>query len=276
LRKCALRFLFFCLILPLYAIQWPVEDPELLFGFGSPQGDSVSSALGLQGETDLVRSFKEGELIFSASEGYGGFGEGSGIAVLQHDDGFRSCYGSILPDKKLMYRSRLTERDVLGRAPEKLLFAIRDSRLNQWVNPFFMFSIEDDHLKPKVESVILEKDEGRIYLSQSSRVVSGSYRLLLKVSDKMYDEGEELLPNSVKVRYLGQVLFSLSLDSLSSKDGRFLFNGSDTVEGNSLFTEEGYMDVGNITINQGKGLLEVELTDYQGNRTIGAYYLNRG
>jgi len=248
------------------ALQWPMEGTELLSGFGSPSGPYVSTGMELTGEKGIVRPYQEGEIIYMAP---------SGIVVLEHDNGFRSCYGRIDPAKDLDNRSYLNEGDILGEAPEGLLFSIRDSRLNRWVNPFYMFSARDDDIRPEVEDVLLRRNDTSFPLSEESSPPAGTYRLLVKISDRVTREGVPLLPYSVKIRYLGQTLFALSLDSLSHQDGKAYFEGAGKIAAQGLFTPEGYLDGGEIIINQGKGLIEVELTDYKGNRTLRSFSLNR-
>ncbi|MDC7223976.1 MAG: hypothetical protein PQJ60_09560 [Spirochaetales bacterium] len=279
MKRPGLSIVVFFLSLTVYAIQWPVLESELLYGFGSPMEDGVSSGIGLKHSEEspsAVRPYHDGELIFMARDGYG-LNEGAeGIVVLSHEDGFRSCYGRIEPERDLESRSYLEEDDSLGLAPEELKFAIRDTKLDQWVNPFFMFSVGEDSVDPTVESVILEKEGRRYSLADSSRLAAGSYRLLIKVYDQMERGGPPFLPYSVKIRYLGVVHFSLSLDSLVGRDGKSCFDSGELIEADGLFTDEGYLNGGQIIINQGKGLLEVELTDYRGNRTIRSFPLNRG
>jgi hypothetical protein len=257
------------------ALQWPMEEAELLSGFGSPSGPYVSTGMELTGEKGIVRPCQEGEIIYIARSEDGGSLSEKGIVVLEHDNGFRSCYGLIEPAKDLDSRSYLNEGDILGEAPEGLLFSIRDSKLNRWVNPFNMFSVRDDDISPEVEEVLLRRKETSFPLSEESSPPAGTYRLLVKISDRVGREGVPLLPYSVKIRYLGQTLFALSLDSLSHQDGKAYFEGAGKIAAQGLFSPEGYLDGGEIIINQGKGLIEVELTDYKGNRTLRSFSLNR-
>ena len=271
------RFCFlFALIIAvsLHAIQWPMEEPELIHGFGNTGEGVVESSIRLKGKDGQVRSYNEGELIFLAREGYGLPGT-EGMVILQHEGGFRSCYSGLDVEKNLENRSYLKEGDPLGTTDRGLEFSIRDSALNQWVNPFFMFSVEDDLLEPVVEDVILTRDGQTYSLGDSSTLAAGNYRLKVRISDRMDEAGAVLFPYSVKIRYLGQVQFSLALDSLVSRQGRMYFEGNGSRPADSIFTEEGYLDAGEIIINQGRGLLEVELTDYRGNRTTRAFPLNR-
>ncbi|MDC7220862.1 MAG: hypothetical protein PQJ59_13085 [Spirochaetales bacterium] len=267
--------LFFLSLIPLYSIQWPIVEPELVDGFASPLETGVSHSIGLRGEGRSVVAYDEGELIFWAPEGYGPGAEGSGVAVLEHKDGFRSCYGNLITEKSLDSRSFLREGESLGVVPEGLRFSIRDSDLSCWVNPFFMFSAGEDGESPLVEEVLLEREGKALVLTGNSSVPSGSYRLLVRISDRMEDEGALILPYSVKIRYLGQVHLSLTLDSLTIKDGIPYLGEDLLIKGEGLFTNEGYLDGGDIVINQGKGLLEVEVADYWGNRTTRSYSLNR-
>ncbi len=269
-------FLFLLILCPfsLFSIQWPMGKPELIHGFGKIEDEVVENGICLKGENDRVGAYNDGELIFMADEGYGPPGS-EGMVVLQHDGGFRSCYSGIIPENNLENRSYLKEGDQLGTAPQGLEFAVRDSTLNQWVNPFFMFSVENDRIKPVVEEVLLEKNGQVFSLADTTSLAAGSYHLLLKISDRMDNSGVDFFPHSVKIRYLGQVHFSLSLDSLVSRDGQIYFVGNDRRPADSFFTEEGYLDGGEIVINQGRGLIEVELSDYQSNRTLRSFALNR-
>ena len=261
----------------LSALQWPVDEPVLNETFGTPHDSRLGVGISLESNNLSIKPYKAGELIFWAPHSYGP-NEEDGVIVILHEDGFRSSYGRMKPAVNTENRSFFKEEDLLGHirhgtVNDTLLFAIRDSRLNLWVNPLFMFTSMQDDIPPQIEGVYLEEGGSRIELKGSQKIPARSYRLLIHCIDKITKDGLIMYPHGVKVRYLGTVIYSLSLDSLSSREGQYNFEGS--VLNGSPFTSEGYIDAGTLDVIGGKGFLELEVTDYRGNRTIRQFPINQ-
>jgi hypothetical protein len=256
----------------LFSLQWPVEDPVLTTSFSSPHRGLLTVGISLDSEMRDVKPYRQGEIIFWASENYGP-DENDGVIVLLHDEGFRSCYGRITPNINTEHRSYFKEEDQLGERENPLLFSIRDSRTNLWVNPLFMFTSLNDNINPVIDGVYLETEKERIELTGRQIIPPQSYRLLIDTTDFMVKDGIPLVPYQVKVRYLGRVVYSLSLDSLVSREGILKVEGNP--QGESPFTNEGMINGGILGITGGKGFLEVEVIDYRGNKTSKQFPLNQ-
>lgn len=272
--RIALGFLLLIQSLTLVALQWPVGEPLLIRTFGESEEGVLETGIRVGSPSGAVRPYLPGEMIFRDTRHYGP-GVDQGVIVLQHDNGFRSCYGRLEPAQNTKERSYFKEEDQLGRVTEILRFSVRDVESNLWVNPLFMFTAPRDRFEPRIEEVLLVSGDQTLDLSRNPIVPSGDYRLLLRVTDRIDREDLPVFPYQIKVRYLGSVIFSLSLDSLSLREGVVAFEDNRRERREISFTDEGLIDGGILSIGSGRGELEVEAVDYSGNHRVHRFSLNR-
>lgn len=192
------------------------------------------------------------------------------MLVLEHENGFQSIYSRITPSETRQDRDRVSAGEYL-KAPlgEEAAFScsffIRDSQLNQMVNPMVLLPVPDDDLSPRIESFILRDGERSIELkgrNEDFSVPAGNYQVYIRAVD-ISDGGGRQMPYSYALYNLGSLLLEREMDAVVLQEKGRSFKDGQTLE--SVFSMTSYVRMGELILTSGQSILEISVTDVRGN-----------
>jgi len=224
------------------SLEWPLEDPTIVAGFGHSADGRVLRGVRLIGASREVRAIGSGELIFS--RGPGRFATvppalGS-YAVLEHAGGLRSVYAHLdqLPADRRTgdshARAAVAAGETIGRiglvdfaGVDGLLLSIHDPRAGRAVNPLSVLPALVDQAAPAIAIVELMVTIGDAARSptavelapgstdQLAAVASGRYDVAIAVTDSLGSARSSTEPAHRVVLYLdGREHGVVTLDAL--------------------------------------------------------------
>lgn len=282
MRKSLVLIFLIISIASLAAFQWPIAGGFITASFGENDGDSFLKGIRISGYGSIVSPFLDGELIYYSNEANSIAPVMGNTKVLHHSNGFRSIYGHMEPFSDPLGKINLTEEDQLGlvgdsgKAFEKsLFFMIYDTKMDQYVNPQIILPPSGDKVAPRIESVILEINGSQIYLSDQNRIKSGRAKIYGRVvdSDGRIGRPIETVPYSITVFYLGNEINQIKFDILKEENDELILKGGNPVSFGSLYSSD-VIFLGEISLSNGVGYLEIAASDISGNNSMKTYQLN--
>jgi hypothetical protein len=148
------------------------------------------------------------------------------------------------------------------------LLRIRDSRSSLWVNPALFVKDFYDQRAPRIESLILSGDSGRVLMPESrkitSRILQGEYSIVVQATDPWSRNEESSGIFRWKVLLDGQVLSDRKLDAarITSEGLDFMELGAPS--GRLVSGTEGLL-LGKTFLAKGSHVLRITVYDFSGN-----------
>ena len=258
------------------ALQWPVPVDRMSSSFLDGRGGSAEPYFEFK-DYESMRPFDTGEVVFRyAPDRYGALaGAGEAILVLEHENGFQSIYSGISEQELRPDREKLSVGEFL-KAPDPdsesesayCRFEIRDAHLNQLVNPFILLPSVADKMPPVIESVLLVHGAEEFILEEDLSLSTGRYSIYVRGRDP-YGEGMSRMPYAYLLYNLGTLMLERRLDAVRQDDYGLVFKDGQSID--SVFSRKGYVYLGTINLTSGQSVLEISLTDVQGNENSRSY-----
>lgn len=268
-----------------FSFEWPIEEPQVVSTFGSPEGRSYKKGIELSSAESEVAPIERGEVIFRGSE----YAQGShdiplplgNMVVLQHERGIRSVYGHLAAavDQAAPFYDasesfgRIGSSGIIDR--ELIFLQIIDSEVNRFINPMLSLPSLADSAEPRLEAVTLQAGSTTYQLDRDQEVTQGEYRMLIETFDvsSALDSLQRMAPYSIKVYLNGEEQISLGFESLSVKDWTAVPTSQREVSAPELYSGQWLYNLGRLMLQPGVALIEVFVSDFAGNEISRTYRL---
>jgi peptidase M23-like protein len=254
--------------------QWPTDSFSISAGFGQSWSETYSRGMELTGPVQPVFPVSEGDVVYVGSAAGGSVSQLGVVVVVEHDRGFRSFYGHLEEGSTPEPGSHVTESTQIGQIGQTgfasrptLYFSILDTEAGAYVNPLLLLPTIDDTVDPRVISVFAQNSEALYDLGAGSDLASGEYVILVGCEDRMVRDGEPVAPYAVVVVVDGQEQMSVTHDRIVFADGYPRLYPGPEVGYNGLRASDGSYVGGLVTIPAGRTLIEVIVSDFQGNES---------
>jgi hypothetical protein len=271
---------------PVFAYQWPVDDPAVVAGFGQNSFGAFYRGVAVTGKTGDVRPIEKGDLVFY-NNGENDAGVPSvlgGFAVIQHGGNLRSIYGHLSLSEEITgdRETDFSVKDSLGTVDDsglterpQLFLAIQDLNLEQTVNPYLILPRIEDKTRPAIRNVTLKSAAAEIVFPAAGGVPAGQW----EVSADVFDEAalRYFLPTAVYRMALyvnGQEVFQLAFDAIKEKDGTARVYPSRDMSYADVYVSAGRPPGGNPLYGPPSGGAGVSAADWR--TRLGMVQLKRG
>ncbi len=272
--------LFFGTPISLFSFEWPLEKTEIVATFGENRHGDFLKGIEVVGSQKGITPVEQGEIIFHTQAGtnlphrlHTGLGN---MVVLQHERGIRSVYGHLeSPVKHEPLFARAGE--IFGQTGSSgivdgpfLYLQIIDSEVSRFVNPLLSLPIFSDDAEPFIERIVLEKEDRLFVLGSGTVVPKGTYILRVMTYDtsSALSSFRPMAPYSIKIYINGEEKQGISFESIAVSDGKAVPAGRTDLNFNRLYDDKWEMVPGEITLHTGEVLLEVVVSDFNGNETV--------
>lgn len=287
-------YLFLIFAVPLFALEWPVENPMLKSTFAENKGGSFNTGIDIVAEKPPVKAVADGDVIYYREENSNLFSLPSGLGnfvILEHDRQLRTLYANLGTESFLKNKDRAKAGDVLGVisnngiASERYFhFEVIDRELSEIVNPVVLFPLIPDSTKPVIEEVSIKREGENNYTRLYSRntIKAGKYDLsavIYDISENRRQTGKDrVAPYKVSIYLNGEEVYALKYNSLKNNNNTLAINGK------SVGAKEYYpfpdnpwqIYLGNFDFKIGTIRIEIVTGDYAGNETTRNFLLISG
>jgi hypothetical protein len=278
-KNLAISVLTFILAInsPLYAMDWPLSNAEVVQNFGSnDQGTPVLGTI-LEGD-GIVLTTGSGELIFSSSGKEAAsrlpspLGAWSAVA---HNDGFVSIYSRYMDEGRSQQQrgymelgSPIARSGVSGWSRNNgVYYILYDRRERRWVNTLMVITLPPDTVEPQILSVQLRSANGRLLEGGQIRNISqGRYSIVVNAVDALANpRGPRLPPHRILCSVNGEEIGSLSFDTINAKDGVLMVSRNGQAPAKRVYANYPAYEIGEVQFNRGQVNLEIIVQDLAGN-----------
>lgn len=278
-----LKLLCFLLSSSLFAFQWPSDYSNMISSFYTRSLDNTyKDGLVFKGESLSVFPMSDGEVVFQ-SEGME-WGKQSimpsegDFLILEHKGQYRSVYQGY---ESLSFGAQNKYRmtDLLGTMTDsEFLFALYDTKLQQYVNPQLVLPVQEDLYAPVIGSVVLESGQTTYRVVNNVEVPDGMALLYFDAWDIIISGGKQIktMPYSIYIFIDGLEVFKVSFDALREIDNKIYLIGDENIDTELFRTSEKNIYAGKIYLNRGRSIIEVVVRDIFGNETSRSYALRVG
>jgi hypothetical protein len=207
----------------------PVKDHSITAAFGDYRWDHFHTGVDMINSEKKVRSFTDGEVIFSNMNRPRSINYGNGNFVLLENSSVKKRYsyshmrsGSVDGNIKIYKKG-----DIIGDVGdsghsigEHIHFEIEDMRDKILLNPLNELNVNDT-LKPRIMDIYFVNESGeKISIMNNYRIVKGG-RLFIKCSDSMNGSPYSFSPYKITVIIDGTERYSSVFDRLQMVNGDF-------------------------------------------------------
>jgi hypothetical protein len=280
----AIQVIFIFLFSPLFlsAMDWPIENPSLVSGFGDKGSNGFLTGVYLVPEENQeVTPVEKGEVVFYVEEGLerkGDLPSGLGsFIVIEHEAGLKSLYGHLEAgtlDPTIKEVTKTTELgkvgDTGGAAGEQLYLEIIDKEFGQFINPQLVLPSLDDSVPPVIGTVSLKRGSEELVLSNRDVLPRGKGRLLVE----MYDPIPELpyfnptAPYQVSVFANGVEVITITFETVQENQGTLHLPQNKSLTCATFCISDTKYDLGELQLNPGETRLEIIVKDVAGNESM--------
>jgi len=267
---------FFIMIVPLYAMDWPMTDVVVVQNFGfNDQGTPILGTM-LAGD-GIVTATGAGELIFassgkeSASRLPSPLGAWSAVA---HSDGLVSIYSRYRDEGRERRPGYLETGSPIARAGVSgwsrnngVYYILYDRRERRWVNALMVITLPQDTAEPVILSVQLRNANGRLLESGQRNISQGRYSIVVNAVDALLTipRAPQLAPHRIVCSVNGEEIGSLSFDTMNAKDGVLMVNRNGQAPAKRVYAPYPAFEIGDVQLNRGQANLEIIVRDIAGN-----------
>jgi len=261
---------------PLFAMDWPLPDAEVVQNFGAnDQGTPVLGTM-LEGE-GIVFATGPGELIYASSGKEAAsrlpspLGAWSAVA---HSDGLVSIYSRYRDEGSRQRQAYMELGTPIARAGVSgwsrnngVYYILFDRRERRWVNALMVITMPPDTVEPQILSVQLKNPAGRLLEGGQIRNISqGRYSIVVNAADALQNaRGSRLSPHRILCSVNGEEIGSLSFDTINAKDGVLLVNRNGQTPAKRVYANFPAFEIGEVQFNRGQANLEIIVQDLAGN-----------
>ncbi|MDR2576240.1 MAG: hypothetical protein LBC52_07345 [Treponema sp.] len=272
----SLLILFLLITGPLFAMDWPLPEAEVVQNFGAnDQGTPVLGTM-LEGE-GVVFATGPGEIIFSSSGKEAAsrlpspLGAWSAVA---HSDGLVSIYSRYRDEGKRQQQAYMELGTPIARAGVSgwsrnngVYYILFDRRERRWVNALMVITMPPDTVEPQILSVQLKNAGGRLLEGGQIRNISqGRYSIAVNAADALQNlRSQRLPPHRILCSVNGEEIGSLSFDTINAKDGVLLVSRNGQTPAKRVYANYPAFEIGEVQFNRGQANLEVVVQDLAGN-----------
>lgn len=280
----AIQGILLLLFSPLFlsAMDWPIENPSLLSGFGDRGSNGFLTGVYLVPEDNQdVTPVEKGEVVFYVEEGSqskGNLPSGLGsFIVIEHEAGLKSLYGhlkaySLDPTIREVSKTTVLGQvgDTGGAAGEQLYLEIIDKEFGQFINPQLVLPPLEDSVSPVIGTVSLKRGNEELELSNRDVLSRGKGHLLVE----MYDPIPELpyfnptTPYQVSVFANGVEMITITLETIKEDQGTLHLPQDKRLTCSAFCISDTKYDLGELQLNPGESRLEILIKDVAGNEAI--------
>jgi hypothetical protein len=267
-----------------YAMDWPVENGNLISNFG--WNDGGKPVLGVIFEAEgTVGAAEDGELIFSQY----GFRSAARIPTpqgawiaLDHGEGIISIYAGLDEEERFELPATLEKNTPLGAAglsgwseQRGFHFSLFDRKERRWVNPSMIISPLPDTRAPVIQAVTLRNAENRLIDPAQVRSVSqGRYTVLVTAADTRIGPNESpLAPYRITCVINGSEAGTLNFETYSARDGSLMVYRNGLVPVTQVYDPAPGFEVGEAWLTRGQAVLEILAQDITGNLQSARYQI---
>ena len=269
----------------LFSFEWPIQDPNIISTFGSPEGTSYKKGVDISSSNDTVTPIEGGELILHADAESNGVHDipspMGNMVVLQHERGIRSVYGHL----QTPVAAEVPYYDVgdpLGKVGSSgivngqfLLLGIIDSEVDRFVNPLLSLPSLTDTSGPQLNRVELHSDERSFVLEDNKVIPQDKYQVLIDAYDvsPALESLQRMAPYSIKVYVNGEEQVTIDFESIAVSDWTAVPTTSLSVSAAELYANEWSYRLNSVTLQPGEAVIEIFVNDFAGNEAARSYRL---
>jgi hypothetical protein len=259
----------FLFLLGAGADQWPFPVSGIDRVMGSNDAGSFFPGIVFAGKGEPVKPAMNGELVYHSEPEDPVFPTNfGGVAVLEHDNSFRSVYGGIDTDPQVFRKNIIAMDQIMGTS-ERLYFYILDMKLGQYVNPARILPGIGDKQSPRIKNVQITGMGISSSMSSDMSLKAGEYEIFVNGDDSFQGKSSpgDLIPYELILTYNGMVVSSVRFDSLKSEKGTAFLTGNNPLPWNALYERAGFIRLGKVGLTAGRGVLMVLVKDCYGNQS---------
>jgi len=148
-------------------------------------------------------------------------------------------------------------------------FMIFDRRLRHWVNPSQLVSPHPDAVAPQIHGAhLLAEDGGLFPLVPGQTVAQGRFGVLVNATDALsYGRGSGLAPHRITVSVNGREAGTLSLETISARNGVALVNRGAQVPARRVYANAPAFEAADVFLSRGLAAIEIIVRDAAGNES---------
>lgn len=251
MRKCFLAAVLMFITSYVMGFQNPVDKFSAKTIFGDIIDGGFNTGIDIPGKQD-VHSVQDGEIIYCSPD----------MVVVDHGDGIRTVYDDMDPEFE---KFTVSGGEKIGHTDscKTFHFEIYDSVMNELVNPLLMIDGCADRTRPEISSLFVSADGGVIRVEDGMSVKAGRTRLYMSIADDSADAA----PYNVSVYLNGQELVDYNYETIRL-DGLDFVLQSVGMRADEYYPGSGLIYIGEVELRQGNSRLEVEVSDFYGNRFL--------
>lgn len=251
-------------ILTLISAQWPSEQESIETSFGEYNEGFFSNSVVYSSFDDSFLPYESGEVIFYQDDSIysnSSLSENN-LLIVHHTKDYRTQYYNFNERQETRNRLRVEQSVTLGSTNGKSEFAIFDSELEQWINPYLMLPVNESSLiQNPISNPVLISRSGEIELFDGQTVSSKNYILQFSIAEGI------ALPKRVKVSHLGQTICDYNFESLKMVDGDLFLNGSDQLPVESIWRANNLIHTSAFLLIPGRAVIEITIENQHGNES---------
>jgi hypothetical protein len=273
-----LSVLAFVVVLPVTALDWPVDRKIIVGTFGQDQGGQFFDGIDIGGGPQAVRAVLPGELVFRFDEGedYSSLPRGLGSFVVLHHEGKIETISCNLKKGSLgPVQAKYAAGDPVGTSGDTgfsdgvhLHFSLYDEETASFVNPLSLLPPVADAQPPVIKQVFVSENDILTPLANGAAVPPGQALIIAQAYDLRQD-----------VRFQWPLgLYGLHLDLDGKEVSRTVFDSLQVVEGRmvmggvklafrKVYTPDGVLVCGAVQLRPGNSHLILSVRDFAGNET---------
>ena len=245
-----------------YAREWPDDPTNTRGAFGAPEDGHFSRGITFRTEGQRVSSWNNGEVIWvsNTAEISRGTVPGSGLVVIEHDNGFRSSYRGI--ERRPDLGRLVSGGEWLGYAGgDDWIFELSDTERSRIIDPLSLLPTRNDMKAATTGRVELLGSGNRIALSEGLELAPGRWTIV--VNDVFSDDGSAI-PLEISLYWVGERIGAFRFDALSESDQGIVMEIPEPKSIESLYSPGGELWFTDVQLNAGKGILELRIRDETG------------
>ena len=240
--------------------QWP-DDPGLLTSSFSEPGDGgFSRGLAFRSEGQRIGAWSDGEVIWMSGPDEGAGAPGSGLVVIEHPGGFRSSYRGVAYRPDL--GAAVAAGDWVGYADgSEWVFGITDTERERIIDPLASLPARTASPVPSMASLVLSGRDGETVVRDQMTVSPGKWTVYAEPSASV--NGLAIVAE-LSLYWVGQSIAGLRFDSLTEEDGVVVMETPEIRTFDGVFGPEGRILLGEVSLNAGRGVLELRVRNDTG------------
>jgi hypothetical protein len=254
------------------ALDWPVDEPEVLSTFGTILGGRYLPGIDVETGSRIVRAVDDGELAFYSEGTDGPFRAMGAWVAVSHERNLVSVYAGLEAGAVPSYLSEIKKGNLLGKAAEagkasRIRFMLFDREKSQWVNPLLFLDPVKDERAPQIRRVAVKRDALPVDLSKAQVLRQGLSEIWVDAGD--FGQGKTgtaaNAPFQVQVLLNGAERINLLWDVARESDGALVLFGGEGLSTADFIAQDGYLRIGAVPLVRGKTSLELIVSDFSRN-----------